>query len=515
MKRRAFTLVELLVSTGLVMLMLAMFATIFSIATSSLGTQRGIAENDQRARTLTTMLHNDINARTFKIVIPHAPNEVSGSDRRGYFYISENDLNDDRDDVLAFTIEVPGDTPLFGRASHLFWDDVNGDGLSYQDANGNGTYDHGEPLENIYGNQPEMDGDGDFENATGALQAAEVVYFLRGGNLYRRVMLIRRGDNDAAQPQMDDGTELFDPTLPQTTGGTPYDHAFYQEFDYSVYAADFGNGHRLKFHGEDSLENDTISGGQFSLGRPQSRFGHDYLTGQPREYTEGPNGPNTQYLGRFIHEETSHNTFLYPHDLSRGNPVTNDPSDPDYLPLPDANQDGVVDDYERGPRRAEDILMTHVHGFDVKVWDDHVGRFENIGWQDAPNSTPPVVGDYSESASLHRTNTPPIVYGPRTAARNRVFDTWHPAVDIDGDGTNDPPPYRPTRWNRGGDLYPGVRRVDDDGNGVIDDDSELGTPGSDDFLYPQPMRAIQITVRYHDVSSDQTRQLTLEFSLTD
>ncbi len=72
-KRTAFTLVEMLVSVGLVILMMLMFTQIFQLATDQMGTQRGIAQNDQRSRTLTTIIKNDLDNRTFRILIHEMP----------------------------------------------------------------------------------------------------------------------------------------------------------------------------------------------------------------------------------------------------------------------------------------------------------------------------------------------------------------------------------------------------------------------------------------------------------
>ena len=105
-----FTLVEMLVSVAIVLLMMSMFAQIFQMATGSLSQQRGIAENDQKARMLTTTLRGDLERRTFRDVFPFRADEDtrqlgrSLARRAGYFEIDENDPFDDTDDVLSFTV---------------------------------------------------------------------------------------------------------------------------------------------------------------------------------------------------------------------------------------------------------------------------------------------------------------------------------------------------------------------------------------------------------------------------
>ena len=112
-----FTLVEMLVSVAIVLLMMSMFAQIFQMATGSLSQQRGIAENDQKARMLTTTLRGDLERRTFRDVFPFRAGEDtrqlghSLSRRAGYVEIDENDPSDDTDDVLTFTASNTNGSP--------------------------------------------------------------------------------------------------------------------------------------------------------------------------------------------------------------------------------------------------------------------------------------------------------------------------------------------------------------------------------------------------------------------
>ena len=112
--RNAFTLVEMLVAVGVVVVMMTLFATIFQMATAAMQKQKGLSENDQRVRLVSTMLRNDlrtntpdpatgmqVQTRTFRWLVPIAPSDATilpaippGStinatnDRKGYFYIS-------------------------------------------------------------------------------------------------------------------------------------------------------------------------------------------------------------------------------------------------------------------------------------------------------------------------------------------------------------------------------------------------------------------------------------------
>ncbi|MEX0714935.1 MAG: prepilin-type N-terminal cleavage/methylation domain-containing protein [Planctomycetaceae bacterium] len=472
-RRRGFTLVEMMVSVALVLLLMLMLATVFSLATASIGDQKGIGQNDQKMRLLTTILRDDlsvrddgISGRTFKYVVPFEPGDVAAdhedtplafNQREGYFYISENDPDDDTDDVLRFTVRFADGDVHYGRAVPL------GDPA---------TLDQNR-------NQPDWD-DGAVGNEQMTSPMAEIVYFLRRGTLYRRVMLIRKPlDSTLPDPQPKDsnGEEYFNPVHP-----TPYPPppppapggVFWRDFDLSAYRNGPHPGAWAHVHGPQSLSNDPAVAPLVSLGKPNYRFGfhHPELTaprsGMPREYVTDASG-NPYFIGTFTHEETSSNAFVYPQVRNAAHP------NPMSTTLT-AGDDGVVTQYAGGTRRAEDILMTRVHAFDVKVWDDAanppVGAFVDIGGAAAVDYAP---GNNRNTA-----------YGPGGPAGNNIYDTWHPAVALDGgnllpdNSDGDVAPYRP--------LDPNTNE-------------------------PRPLRAIQITIRFHDLTSDQLRQMTLVQSL--
>ncbi|MSR59239.1 MAG: type II secretion system protein [Planctomycetaceae bacterium] len=592
--RRAFTLVEMLVAVALVVLMMTLFATIFQTATGMMSTQRGVAENDQRVRLVMTILRNDLKNRTMKEVAPFAADEDLGlpsaniDNRKGYFYFAENDPDDDTDDNLQFTVSVQGTTDdlyygaarllLFGAAPpNIDLYGPNGPAFTGVNNQNDPSYPWYPPTSgypqnpqgNYWQNQPEFDDQIiGIPNGAGASPAAEVTYFLRHGTLYRRVMLIRQtpvGSVDA-QPRE------FSPT-PNLLSLEPFDHTpfdrvprnFYTYFDYSAYrnAADL-----LKFHEIGDLSNAT--GPQSPLGNPKYRFGHDIFTGLPREFIVDGAG-NALYIGRFTHEETSYmsasNTedcFGYPGKVGvppeAPNPYTR--TDLTYN-----TSTGKVDQFTGGVRIGEDILMTGVHRFDIKVFDEAAslgpdGR-RGIGWTAGPDGILGNADDidfdddgdgipnndterglpsphsddgafvdlghngqfgYYSSAALVLQQTP--VYCPQNPAkpvipgfpnRNRFyrFDTWHNQVNLNG--VNNPlpelpfdrPPFRAA--TTGADQKPGIKNFDDDGFNGPDDAGELGWPGSDDVRLP--LKAIQIHITFFDQSSQQLRDVTFVQSL--
>ncbi|MDP1798833.1 MAG: type II secretion system protein, partial [Planctomycetaceae bacterium] len=325
-----FTLVEMLVAVALVLLMMSLFAQVFQLAGGTITTQRGIAENDQRSRTFQNVIKADLDKRTFRVVMPWAVGEdgslaeVDAIRREGYFYISENDPLNDLDDEIQFTMNVNALTKNFDTSAY-FGKATTSSGWTTTDTSQtpNVTYLN-------FANQPEADDGWTTPNGTAEAPAAEVAYFVRGGKLYRRILLIRKplplsGAN--SQPTFNDGRDAFDYTVTVPPGGqSPYPDptlvsgvSFWNDFDHSAFRQPGFSavGPVARFHSVDDLSNaSTLT--QFPLGNPKWRFGHRIDNGRSREFDSSGN-----YFGRFMHEETSNFNFRYPQGESTlGDPMT-------------------------------------------------------------------------------------------------------------------------------------------------------------------------------------------------
>ncbi len=544
--RRGFTLVEMMVSVGLVVLMMSLFAQVFQIAAGTLTLQKGITENDQRERMLDTILRADLDKRTYRDVRACDPTES------GYFYISENNPNDDTDDVLQFTIRTTNiqkntdQSRLYGSAISLT---------------------NVKPVDpNI--NQPDAE---DPQPFTSSASAGEVSYFLRNGNLYRRVLMIRErlNLNFPAQPTNSSGTQLISGPYPSGAAGLPVTPTrFWRDFDFSAYWNTNAVPATCFFHSDpESLDltgfpATTKSFGfannsQYSLGFPAGRFGHDPLNalGNPREYANvwgGTSYAGAVFFGRFTKQETASDAFVYPGNLYAlpAQPPPHTPMDSVLTlgsNLSGIGQEGVMINYASPtavapvlpayPRRSEDLLLSHVHSFDVKIWDTGLN---GPGHAPAPLPNPPIVPYYTGAQFVDLGNTTALVnpaggpaaspyalqcnnntaYGNHPSCPNpngygNCFDTWHISIGPIAPNANAIlPPYL-----LGPDQRPGIANYDDDGNGITDingagqwDIGEIGAAGSDDT--PR-IQAIQITIRYLDVSSNQLRQVTIQHSLVD
>jgi len=505
-QRGGFTLVELLIAVTLVVLMMAMFAEIFGLAAGAVSTQKGAANNDQKVRTFTTLLRNDVKARTFRTIVPFRPVPVAqqgafntalsliAADRLGYFSISENDPDDPTDDVLSFTVDV--NHPVFGTSGAILYGKA--DQLT-------GPPGPPGPVDPYAADQPEFD-DGIQGDGRGASTLAEVSYFLRNGNLYRSVMLIREPyyspplGSDQDQPTANDAlTPLLD------TSVTPQPK-FWGRFDYSAFRDP--NTNNIVVHGATSLSNALPTGGgpslsvdiqpgvtvPASLGIPHIRWGHKLSgAGEPIEYVTF--GATQQYIGRFLKQEMSDADFLYPGDPPSPNPGVSPEIGATWNP-----SKGLVtpyDDETGNPRRGEELLISNVHEFDIQVWDNG-----------STTMAPGYVNLGHGTAGWFFTGTSNPGYGNR-------FDTWHPGLP-DPTVNADPAFLTPFPMTIPGvdsaDGAPGVATIDDDGINGIDDAGEEGWIGSDD---ERPLRAMKIRVRFYDRNSGRMRQLTETFPLID
>jgi hypothetical protein len=393
--RGGFSLIEMLVATTLVVMMMLMFAQMYIAAIGSLGEQQAVARNDGKTRLADTLIRADLRRMSFQSapgssqgLLPLVKDGGYDDWQRGYFYLSENDQTNPVDDVLQFTTRItssvrnPDQSAYFGRSKPV-------PGLSV----------------GAFPNHPDAD-DGDNTNQVGASGAAEVSYFVRNGNLYRRVLLLRDVDLQAggistkAQPSNPSTNTEFKydsvtPTpnsgliIPNSGTGAP---SFYKAFDYAAYCrvtvAGDSTTDEVRFIGTDSLAN--RSGDTESIGLSKNRFGFAISAasqtvtnsdpvlqaiarsrGMPVEYDSLGN-----FFGRPVHAETG--SYFWGWPGTRYNPLLDTNlkygfTKTDQLSFTGANTpivDSVTDPSQANYTRAtEDLLLANVEAFDVEVWD--------------------------------------------------------------------------------------------------------------------------------------------------
>ncbi len=201
--RRGVTLIEMLVAVALLVLMMSILVLVFQRATGSIQEQRVYASLDQELRRIDSLIRQDLNGVTATMTPPNNP-----ANQTGYFEYAENALADaqgeDGDDTLRFTVRAPLDQPFVGRV----WlpKSVPGTDGGYATAPTTNPPAAGQRASTL-------------EPVTITSDLAEVVYFLRNGNLYRRVVLIK----PSLQSQLRGagvGNTPSDPDLAGTGGRT-------------------------------------------------------------------------------------------------------------------------------------------------------------------------------------------------------------------------------------------------------------------------------------------------------
>lgn len=164
--RRGITLVEMLVTVGILVLIMTIIVQVFQAATSAVTGARTAQELDDSARLLDSTIRADLNGATARFTPPLDPNN-----NQGYFEYTENEFADnqgeDADDTLRFTAKAPPGRPFMGR----MYLPPPGGSLANLNAIQQQAYFASQPI-------------------TVSSEYAEIIYFLRNGNLYRRVLLV-------------------------------------------------------------------------------------------------------------------------------------------------------------------------------------------------------------------------------------------------------------------------------------------------------------------------------------
>lgn len=168
-------------------------------------------------------------------------------------------------------------------------------------------------------------------------------------------------------------------------------------------------------------------------------------------------------------------------------------------------------------REGEDVVLTNVLAFDVRVFDpdarpkvngstvvypneqtysallpdaDFRGCFLDLGCSNAAATTV-LSGTGNSKSRLHKT----ILTGTAT------YDTWSTAYETDGIDNDD---------GGAGAVDEGTNGDDDNADGIPDDANETETAPP----YAQPLRAIEIRIRCYDPTSREIRQTTVRHTFT-
>ncbi len=504
--RRGYTLIEILVATVLTLVMIGAVVRIFAQIGRSVADSRSTLEMTDQLRVASSALKSDLEDLTVRAWPPRHPESDEG-----HFEFREGPIGPDPNIGWG-----PEQTPHAWRpdpdnpnamVADLTVGDVD-DILMFTTRSTSRPF-TGRALVRLAG--------GGIRRSAES-QIAEVTWFVRGTTLYRRVLLVLPGfDADLTTPgiqmQLDpDGNEV----------GSPYP-GFYANYDLSVHR----DGNRL------------VANTLADLTRREYRFAHQSPGGFPfhphfaYNWPEPPTLTNWATLGLPTLRECSASNWnagqvLPPMPLT---PLAapRDRFDAWTNPYPFEELDPETGTHQlyydpNSPRVAEDVILTNVIGFDVKLFDPgapvitdgdvvlspgdpdyatylgtwsvlNYGAYVDLGYAPAYDDTT-VAG--APQALFHRLNNDSPGPGPRSGLE-RVYDTWsfhyeHDGMDQFGDTLVD------MGTNGFDDTPPGQV-----GYGVVDDPFEMETTAP----YPYPARGIQIKIRVFEPDSRRVREVTV------
>jgi type II secretory pathway component PulJ len=162
-RRRGVTLVEMLVTVAILIIIMTIIVQVFSAATSAVSGAQALQQIDDQFRRVDSLIRSDFEGVTARFTPPLDP-----VNNLGYFEYGENEFADsqgeDSDDYVRFTAKAPAGRMFTGRMCVANWVGPTANPITFNAAIQN-------PI-------------------TVTSEYAEIIYFLRNGNLYRRVLLV-------------------------------------------------------------------------------------------------------------------------------------------------------------------------------------------------------------------------------------------------------------------------------------------------------------------------------------
>lgn len=530
--RRGYTLIEILVATALSLLILGAVVQLFGTVGNSISQSRSFLESSERLRTAQTRLQADLKGLTVSPLPPVKPEENQGyleiiespnvQGPKGLYrtdYSQNNPAN-----FIQPAVPSPVDT---NKGNQL--DSTIGD----TDILMLTTRSTGKPFTGKY-LQPDLTDPMFIRSSVISVESdvAEVAYFVRGRDLHRRVLLVAPSLPLYAQPNK------ANPWIQNSACG------FYADNDISV---------RHYLDGTvDKVTANTLS----DLTRRECRFAHptvafpydarewrdlglptsketsdvNFIAGvwDTTRIATGPTKPTV--MDSFFSKRPDlkftipPSSYSYPRYDSWTNDRTARLSDSELL---NTNANPAVP--YQGSAVADDVILTNVIGFDVKVWD--------------PGA--PILQEQGTGRPLYPGDPLYILPGHPQYAPNLTYDVvgFGAYVDLGYCYLYDPtgwatkplpcPPPQPL-FNRYGEGLSGLNggpfaaRVYDTGcfssqytgtaidgfdNGLLGPgasivDNDMEKPATSP--YPHPLRGVQIKIRIFEPDSRQIREVTIE-----
>lgn len=415
--RRGYTLVEILTATILMIIIMMAVTVIFASVTDSIGQARATLEMSQRLRATGALLKQDLENQTAIMAPPAHPRDGSG-----YLQYVEGPIGPVIDPSTLFDPSVPAVLPRFAWNSDLGEVDTTvgdmDDILMFT------AKSEGKPYVGLIDGKP------------GVSNAAEIIWFVRGTTLYRRVLLVK--------PEIGDPNWLDSSTPRLDLRHVPRE-GFYQKYDLSV--RKHWDPNPVVYPSGGTQNRPTLKANSLAdLTRPECRTFHNpdmrawtYPIPTPSGLASGAklqrNNNNLRYLnegkpfpyflrpwlgspspdpvdGNFVWvpglglpilAECSDPNWVAGDFVPTENPVGIARNNPNVMQMPrfpntivaadrfdawanphpwDGTQvnplTGVTTAFNRGTRPGDDVVLTNVIGFDVKAWDPNAAVFNQV-----------------------------------------------------------------------------------------------------------------------------------------
>ncbi|MBI1901426.1 MAG: type II secretion system protein [Planctomycetia bacterium] len=427
--RAGYTLVEVLVATVLTLVIVGAVATLVGSVTESIAESRVLIESSDRLRAAQFRLQTDLK---FFTAVPIPP--LDPKDGQGYTEI----------------VEGPGPFWITGRGIRpINTESLDGAGNPLPDTSVGDMDDwialtvrsYGEPFVGRFSTDARLLANGNWQNIprnppSAQSNVAEVIWFLRGTTLHRRMLLV-----------LPTGARIDAPTGPDLRQQQPYPRttAFYSLFDVSVRQE---GGQDDPNAGWEFVPQSLVGNSLSDLTKRENRYAHFPLISVPDppnqrrrfvgfphptfgvgplwpRFSADPNGAAQGQLSLPTLRECSAANWPGPLRPSATFPpsvpagvVENDwwvtpyPWQSPPLPAGSPTVDPEVGNMTQfaGPRISDDVILTNVIGFDIQVWDPLAPVFQTAsGHLVGP-------GDGRLSSS-----------GPDTTFR-QFFDNWRRAT---------------------------------------------------------------------------------------
>jgi hypothetical protein len=206
---------------------------------------------------------------------------------------------------------------------------------------------------------------------------AEIIWFVRGTTLYRQTKLIIGEDANQIEKfkyeaKNADGTPILDADGKPVMVFPANIENFHDKNDVSVFQkfndpSDPSKGVAISFNKLSDLSRREYRFAHFYVGMPNFPFPHNPIYRELRLPTMAELNGGFRVTGPITHPTE---VDLWNEPNYAANAV-----DTDLYPI-DANGTGWL---SNGERRGEDIVLTNVISFDIKVWNPTVNRFVDLG----------------------------------------------------------------------------------------------------------------------------------------